>query len=96
MAVGFVLLPLWTRNSAESFVEDASRKNENTDRITDATRSQLSFCEVDALEALRSSEYNSSTNVQKKVFEKTSQRLRKFNKMNFPFSDLILRAISFL
>lgn len=29
MAVGFVLLPLWTRNSAESFVEDASRKNEN-------------------------------------------------------------------
>ena len=29
MAVGFVLLPLWIRNSAESFVEDASRKNEN-------------------------------------------------------------------
>jgi cytochrome c-type biogenesis protein CcmH len=29
MAVGFVLLPLWIRNRAESFVEDASRKNEN-------------------------------------------------------------------
>jgi cytochrome c-type biogenesis protein CcmH len=29
MAVGFVLLPLWIRNKAESFVEDASRKNEN-------------------------------------------------------------------
>jgi len=29
MAVGFVLLPLWARNRAESFVEDASRKNEN-------------------------------------------------------------------
>ena len=29
MAIGFVLLPLWIRNRAESFVEDASRKNEN-------------------------------------------------------------------
>jgi cytochrome c-type biogenesis protein CcmH len=29
MAIGFVLLPLWVRNRAESFVEDASRKNEN-------------------------------------------------------------------
>lgn len=29
MAVGFVLLPLLIRNSAESFAEDASRKNEN-------------------------------------------------------------------
>lgn len=29
IAVGFVLLPLWLRNRAESFVEDASRKNEN-------------------------------------------------------------------
>ncbi|PCI80408.1 MAG: c-type cytochrome biogenesis protein CcmI [SAR86 cluster bacterium] len=29
IAVGFVLLPLWVRNRAESFVEDASRKNEN-------------------------------------------------------------------
>ena len=29
MAVGFVLLPLWIRNRTESFVEDASRKNEN-------------------------------------------------------------------
>jgi cytochrome c-type biogenesis protein CcmH len=29
MAVGFVLLPLWIRNRAESFVEDASRKDEN-------------------------------------------------------------------
>ena len=27
--MGFVLLPLWIRNRAESFVEDASRKNEN-------------------------------------------------------------------
>ena len=29
MAVGFVLLPLWIRNRAGSFVDDASRKNEN-------------------------------------------------------------------
>ena len=29
MAIGFVLLPLWIRNRAESYVEDASRKNEN-------------------------------------------------------------------
>lgn len=29
IAVGFVLLPLWLRNRAASFVEDASRKNEN-------------------------------------------------------------------
>ncbi|MFT7471089.1 MAG: cytochrome c-type biogenesis protein CcmH [Kiritimatiellia bacterium] len=29
MALGFVLIPLWIRNSAESFVEDALRKNEN-------------------------------------------------------------------
>ena len=29
MAVGFILFPLWIRNRAESFVEDASRKNEN-------------------------------------------------------------------
>ncbi|GJM12067.1 MAG: c-type cytochrome biogenesis protein CcmI [Pseudohongiella sp.] len=29
IAAGFVLLPLWFRNRADSFVEDASRKNEN-------------------------------------------------------------------
>lgn len=29
LAVGFVLVPLWLRSRAESFVEDASRKNEN-------------------------------------------------------------------
>lgn len=29
IAVGFVLLPLWTRNGAGSLVEDALRKNEN-------------------------------------------------------------------
>ena len=29
MAVGFVLLPVWIRNRAESFVEGALRKNEN-------------------------------------------------------------------
>ena len=29
IAVGFVLLPLWLRNRAESFTADASRKNEN-------------------------------------------------------------------
>ncbi len=29
LAAGFVLLPLWLRNKAESFEEDASRKNEN-------------------------------------------------------------------
>ena len=29
MAVGFILFPLWIRNRAESFVEGASRKNEN-------------------------------------------------------------------
>ena len=29
LAVGFVLIPLWLRNRAESFVEDTLRKNEN-------------------------------------------------------------------
>ncbi len=29
IAIGFVLLPLWVRNKTESFVVDASRKNEN-------------------------------------------------------------------
>jgi cytochrome c-type biogenesis protein CcmH len=29
LAIGFVLVPLWVRSRAESFAEDASRKNEN-------------------------------------------------------------------